>query len=316
MAKEIFDQDLGEMLEFDSSLDINSVLDSLPAVEEEPKKSQDTEKETKKESKLSLDNINEVLEKQTADTKKEEEEKVEVDEKDDKAPASLEQSTDDTSDAPFTVIFARDLVTQGLISSLDEPKLIDEIKSVGEAEALRNLIRSEIDANVDAAKSDLDLGYQEYLRMVGKGVPQETASSLVDLKNKFEGIKLDELTKEENTDLRKQIMVDYFKLTTSMSDSKIDKLVQTSIDLGDDIDDSKEYLNTLKGLIKDQMAEEEEDASRRVKLQEEENRRNLETLKDSINSLDEIIPGVNINKATKNQMYESITKPIRITKDE
>lgn len=317
MAKEIFDQDLGEMLEFDSSLDINSVLESLPAVEDKPKKTQDTEKETDKESRPSLDNINEVLEKQTADTKKEKEDKdkeVEVDEKDDKAPASLEQSTDDTSDAPFTVIFARDLVTQGLISSLDEKKLIDEIKSVGEAEALRNLIRSEIDANVDAAKSDLDLGYQEYLRMVGKGVPQETASSLVDLKNKFESIKLDELAKEENTNLRKQIMVDYFKLTTSMSDSKIDKLVQTSIDLGDDIDDSKEYLNTLKGLIKDQIAEEEEDASKRVKLQEEENRRNLETLKDSINSLDEIIPGVNINKATKNQMYESITKPIQDNK--
>ena len=317
MSKEIFDQDLGEMLEFDSGLDINSVLETLPAIDKETDTTRKTEEETKKDVDPSLDNINKVLDKQIADTKKSEEDedkKVEADKKDEKAPASLEQPTNDTSDAPFTVIFARDLVTQGLLSSLDEAKLVDEIKSVGEAEALRNLIRSEIDANVDAAKSDLDLGYQEYLRMIGKGVQVETAGSLVELKTRFDGIKSDDLIKEENTELRKQVMTDYFKLTTSMSDAKISKLVQTSMDLGDDIDDSKEYLITLKNLVKEQMTAEEEQASKNVKLQEEENRRSLETLKDSINSLDEIIPGVNINKATKVQMYESITKPIQDNK--
>ena len=44
---------------------------------------------------------------------------------------------------------------------------------------------------------------------------------------------------------------------------------------------------------------------------EEENRRSLEKLKDDINALDEIIPGVNINKQTKVQMFESITKPVQ-----
>jgi hypothetical protein len=316
MAKEVFEQSLDEILEFDRGLDINSVLESIPAIDtEEKKKTPEEEKETKEDKVLSLENINKVLEKQIEETKKDETkvepETKEEPKKDDKAPASLEQSTDDTSDAPFTVIFARDLVKQGLLSSFDEEKFTKDTKELGDAEALRSLIKTEIDANITAAKSDLDLGYQEYLDLIGKGVPVETAGSLVELKNRFEAIKVDELIKEESTDLRKQVLTDYFKLTTSMSDKKIEKAVQNSIDLGDDIEDSKEYLTTLKGLVSDQLKSESDAADRQQKLVEEENRRSLEKLKDDINALDEIIPGVNINKPTKVQMFESITKPVQ-----
>ena len=37
----------------------------------------------------------------------------------------------------------------------------------------------------------------------------------------------------------------------------------------------------------------------------------MDTLKENINSLSEIIPGVPINKQTKIQMFEAITKPIQ-----
>jgi hypothetical protein len=316
MAKELFDQDLGDMLELDKGLDINSVLESIPALEVEPPNKEEEIIETKADKKLSLENINEVLEKQSVETTKDKEKveqtvEEETKDKDDKASASLVQTTETSSDAPFTVIFARDLVGQGLLSSFDEKKFIEDSKELGDAEALRNLIKSEIEINIEAAKSDLDAGYQEYLNLVGKGVPVETAGSIVELKNRFSSIKEDELTKEENTDLRKQVMTDYYRLTTSMPDSKIDKLVQNSVDLGDDIEESKEYLKTLNGLIKEQMASEEVEAKNRQKLAEEENTRILGELKNNINSLEEIIPGVTINKQTKVQMYEAITKPVQ-----
>jgi len=316
MAKELFDQDLGDMLELDKGLDINSVLESIPALEVEPPKKEEENIETKADKKLSLENINEVLEKQSIETAKDKEKveqtvEDETKDKDDKASASLVQTTETSSDAPFTVIFARDLVGQGLLSSFDEKKFIEDSKELGDAEALRNLIKSEIDANIEAAKSDLDAGYQEYLNLIGKGVPVDTAGSIVELKNKFDSIKEDELTKEENTDLRKRVMTDYYRLTTSMPDAKIEKLVQNSIDLGDDIEESKEYLKTLNGLIKEQMVSEETEAKNRQKLAEEENTRILGELKNNINSLEEIIPGVPINKQTKTQMYEAITKPVQ-----
>jgi len=324
--KELFSQDLGDIVEFDSKeFDINTVLESIPAIEdnsvEDPSKEKD--KDDKKDdvtgTDTSLENIDEVLEKQTKaaqeDVKKVDKVVGDIEKKtDDEASASLTKTTEPSSDAPFTVIFARDLVTQGLLSSFNEKEFLEESKSVGEAEALRNLIKSEIDANIDAAKSDLDAGYQEYLSLVGKGVAVDTASDLLSLKTKFDGIKVDDLTKEENTALRKQVMTDYFRLTSKMSDAKIEKTVQSSIDLGEDVDEAKDYLNELKTLIKDEIEAEEQEAQKLQALQVEENRRSREILKEAINSLTEIIPGNQINKQTKVKMYEDITKPVQDNK--
>ena len=326
MGKGAFEQSLDEMVEIDNTLDINEVLASTPALEPEPEKKVEESKKTeekksdKKLEEISLKNINKVLEEQSAELEKETqqlEEEVENKKikKEDKAPADLVDKTNETSsDAPFTVIFAKDLVAQGLLSSFDEEQFIKDSKELGEAEALRNLIKGEINANLTAAKSDLDLGYQEYLSMIGKGVPAESAGSIIELKTRFDSIKPEDLAKEENTELRKKVITDYYKLTTSMPDAKINKLVQSSVDLGDDIDDSKEYLATLKSLVSEQIAEEKGEAERQQKLVEEENRRSIESLKENINSISEIIPGMPINKQTKVQMFEVITKSVQDSK--
>lgn len=314
MAKGVFDQSIEDMLELDRSLDINAMLDSIPAINTTEDKDEDPkpENEPKLEDKTPQLDINKVLDK----TIKEPERQVDkdVDEQDEVAPATNEQSTKDTSDAPFTVIFAKDLVQQGLISSFDETEFAKQTKELGEATALRNLIKDEIEHNIEAAKEDLEVGYKEYLNLIGKGVPVETASNLVDLKNQFEAIKADDLAKEENVELRKKVMTDYFKLTTSMSDAKIDRLVQSSVDLGDDIEDSKEYLDTLKSAVKEQLKSEEAEAARVSALKADENKRIMDSLKDTINTLDDVIPGVGINKQTRVKMYEALTKEVQDNK--
>ena len=313
MAKEVFTGDLGDMLEFDKSMDINAIFDTIPAIEptDPPlKKEDDTKKDTKDD--LSLQNINKVLDKQDVDTVADKAKVDDVVDKDidDKAPASLNKTTEPSSDAPFTVIFARDLVTQGLLSSFDEAKFLADSKSLGDAEALRALIKGEIDLNINAAKTDLDSGYQEYLNLVGKGVQPETAGDLLSLKDRFEKIKPVDLDSDDGAEIRKQILTDYFKLTTSMPDAKIDKMVKNSIDLGEDVDDSKEYLSTIKKLVSDQLAQEEQHAIAEQAARRDEIKRTTDTLRDDINALDEIIPGVGINKQTKVKMFDAITKPV------
>lgn len=312
MSKGVFDQSIEDMLELDRSLDINSMLNDLPALETEEKKEESVEKEDKTEEKEVKLDINKVLDKPV---EKEEDEEEDVKEKDEKAPATNESSSDEkSSDAPFTVIFAKDLVKQGLLSSFNEEEFNKSIKEIGEADTLRNLIRDEIEANIEAAKSDLDLGYKEFLALTGKGVPAESAGSLIELKTRFESIKLEDLTNEDNVELRRKVMTDYFKLTTSMSDAKIDKLVQSSIDLGDDIDDSKEYLASLKTAIKEQIAEEEAEAANQLALKEDEKKRVLNSLKETINTMDDVIPGVSINKQIKTKMYDHLTKEVTDSK--
>jgi len=337
--KNLFEDNFDEVVEFDKSLDVNSILaETPPSLVDEPmdegedeedveeditpkkpsgKSAQDV-KSSKKKDKTPVLDVNKVLNKSLSERGvKDEDEAEDVTDEDieESAPASATTSVaDDSSDASFTVIFARDLSQQGLLSSFDEDEFLKDVKENGEVEALRNLIKKEIDMNIQATVEDLEAGYKEYLRLTGYGVDKETAASLIDLKNQFESIDEDELEKEENEDLRRDIMMDYFRLTTEMPDEKIQKLVQRSIDSGEDIEESKEYLATLKELINKQIKAEEEQAKEAARLQQEENRRILERLKDDINSLKEVIPGVPVNKQIKQKMYEALVTPVK-TKD-
>ena len=80
------------------------------------------------------------------------------------------------------------------------------------------------------------------------------------------------------------------------------------------ISDFKEYLTTLKSAIKEQIETEEAEAVKARAIKADENKRVLENLKDTINTMEDIIPGLGINKQTKVKMYESLTKEVQDAK--
>jgi len=308
--KGVFDQDFSEMVELDTSLDVNDVFSSLPANDEgEEDATADVEDPSDKESKkadvdenAALD-VNKILESSTDG------EGSEGDDLDDSDPAS-DNTNENSSEAPFTVIFAKDLMKQGLLSSFDEEEFANKTKELGEAGALRDLIKTEIDLNINTAKEDLDEGFKSYLTLLEGGFSQEDAASLSSLQKQFNSIKPEELENEENEALRKKVLTDYFKLTTQMPDSKIDKVVQRSLDLGEDVEDSKEYLDAIKDMLKKQIVTQEEENKNNLKISEQKRLKSLDDLKETINSISEIIPGQIINKQTKDKMYEAIIKPV------
>lgn len=308
--KGVFDQDFSEMVELDTSLDVNDVFSSLPANDEgEEDATADVEDPSDKESKkadvdenAALD-VNKILESSTDG------EGSEGDDLDDSDPAS-DNTNENSSEAPFTVIFAKDLMKQGLLSSFDEEEFANKTKELGEAGALRDLIQTEIDLNINTAKEDLDEGFKSYLTLLEGGFSQEDAASLSSLQKQFNSIKPEELENEENEALRKKVLTDYFKLTTQMPDSKIDKVVQRSLDLGEDVEDSKEYLDAIKDMLKKQIVTQEEENKNNLKISEQKRLKSLDDLKETINSISEIIPGQIINKQTKDKMYEAIIKPV------
>ena len=319
MSKGVFDQDFSEITEFDSSLDINDVFSRLPDEEsEEPH--QKAEEETKDKSEevgedLQYD-INDILESNAEsddddeDSESGSEYTSDREDIDDEGPVPDNTKQKNSSEAPFTVIFAKDLMEQGLLSSFDEEVFNEQVKELGEASALRNLIKAEIDTNISLAKDDLDEGYQSYLTLLDGGYSQEDATSISSLQKRFGGIKADQLDDDSNEELRKQVLTDYFKLTSQMSDEKIRKVVQRSIDLGDDIEESKESLESIKVILKEQIKTQEEENKNQAKLREQQHLQSLDTLKDTINSINEILPGQTINKQTKDKLYDLLIKPV------
>jgi len=314
---EVFNTDFSEMSELDNTLDVNEIFAEQPAIEDEPVKTVEEDKKTEDDSEKKTDdpsielNVNKVLEdiKPDDDETKEEDDDKEI--TDGKVPASKRTENFSSSDAPFTIIFARDLDKQGLLSSFDEEGFTKAVEEKGDATALRELLQNEVNSNIEAAKKDLDAGYQDYLQMIGKGVSPETAGNLLELKKKFDSVEAEKLGEEDNIEQRRSLMTDYFSLTTQMSDAKIKQLVDRSFDMGDDIEDSKEYLGALKTLIADNIIQQEAAAKEQQKLNDQAKQQRLEELKDGINAINEIIPGQKVNKQTKQEMYDMLIKPIQ-----
>ncbi len=312
MAEEVFNTDFSDMTEFDSTIDINQVFENSvnPIEEPTPPEVIPEEDDDKKPKEVdeNIKDVNKVFDEMEKSTP---EEIVEPDETEIKDPAHTDTKDSPSSETPFTVVFAKDLYEQGLLSSYDEEEYKTAIETDGEAVALRNLIKTEVDQNITAAKSDLDTGYQEYLTLIGKGVQKESAGTLIDLKKTYNNINIEALEAEEGEDMRRGIITEYYKMTTKLSDARISKLVDKSFDLGDDLEESKEYLGSINSMIDEQITYEETQAVESRRLNEEENTRQLTVLKENIDSLSEIIPGQRINKQTKDKMYNDITKPTK-----
>lgn len=328
VKKELFD-DFGESMMKDDLLDVNTILSGAPGTvtAKETDEDSDEKKEPTKKSKASakepeaaldveraladaaeaVETAEDIEEKETGEDKKAK--KPEEDEAGTKAPGLQIDEKTPSSDAPFTVIFARDLNDRGLLTTYDEEKLLKDIEENGEAEAIRALFRSEIDSSVKVAKNNFETGYQEYLELVGKGVDKETASGILELKEYFEGI--NETKLDEDEALRKDVMTRYYKATTQLTDAKIEKLVTRSVDLGDDVEESKEQLQTIRGLIDEEIKTMKAAADEQQKLMQQEQQRQLSMLKEGIDNLVEIIPGQRINKQTKEKMYDAIIKPAK-----
>jgi len=240
-----------EIVEKDDMLDVNAILSGIPPAT--PQKEDEDDESSKKKNKTNepLLDVNKALAgiEDLVDgddkTDPEDDEDDEDDKKDgeDKTEDSTpdHKDTDETpssSDAPFAVIFARDLSGRGLLSDFDEDEFQTTVDEEGEAEALRQLIQKEVNTNIEAAKQDFADGYQQYLELLGKGVPQEQADGLTVLKDFFDSIEEDKL--EENEELRKEVMTRHLRATTSLTDARIKRMIDRSVDLGEDIEEAKE----------------------------------------------------------------------------
>ena len=298
MAKEesILDMDFGDLFPISGEGTI-PLKASETDPEEDPKEGPEVEEEL---------NVNEIL----SETHEEIEEEGDDPKKTGTAPASL-KDTKGTPSSPFTLLFAEYLKEQGLVSDFDKEALEASIKEEGEPAALSYLIQAEIDANRERLKSEYEGAVKEFLELKESGVStQEAAGMVLQLEN-LDKISEDDLSNEDNETLRRQILKANYKETTNFSEARIEKLVNRTFDLGDDVEESKEALENLKTLNKQKI----EDRKKAEKTREAElNKQRDETFKqisEKINAINEFIPNQRINKQTKDKLNNLITKPVK-----
>ena len=114
---------------------------------------------------------------------------------------------------------------------------------------------------------------------------------------------------EEGEKLRKQVMYQDY-INRGFKHERAVKLVQKSLDDGNDIEDAKEAYESCKDFYKNKIDEyqaELEDRKQRIKADEE---KQFSTLKKHILEKESFYDGVKVDKNIRQKAYDSITKPI------
>jgi hypothetical protein len=299
-----------DMSNGDLNIDINNVFGDDAPSDSNDDVSQDDNVTINKDTQTSDDdlNIDAFFNANLSDDDKDNKDEVDSPDSD---KNSDDKSSSNSAPSNFTAILAKDLMDQGIISTISDEDFKSLVDEKGEAEALRSLIQSEVNNASNSLKSDYDESYQEYLTLIEGGVDKNAAGDLIATKNTFDAITETQLDDEDNESLRRDLIMEHYRLTTKLTDVKIKKLVDRSFELGEDVEEAKDALASIKATIVSRIDEEKTSAKDRETQQKQQLEDSRNKLKSSIEDLKEILPGQKINKQTKDKMFELITKPVQ-----
>lgn len=255
-------------------------------------------------------NVNELILKEAQEKVLDELKNIEGKEK----PSALDDKTNSTNDIPFSLLHASLLREQGVISDYDEDelkKILEEKGEDGEVEVMSKIIENTINQAREEIKNQYEEDFKEYTTLLDSGVSDGVAKKLILDRNSINKIDPEALETSENEELRKQVLTAHYKNTTTFNDAKIEKLVKNLVESGEDIDEAKEALNSLKErnatLIKQEIANAK-------KAKEDEEKRQAETIssyKTAIQNKESIVEGTKLTKKEKSDIESMIFTPIK-----
>lgn len=200
----------------------------------------------------------------------------------------------------FYSSIAKALTEEGIFPDLDE----ETISKVRTPEGFRDLVEKQIQAGLDERQKRID-------DALNAGVePTEV--------KKFEGAisYLDSITEEDLTDesekgetLRKNLIYQDF-VNRGYSKERATKEVQKSLKGGTDIEDAKEALESNKEFFQEQYDNLVKEAQEQEEATKKERRQQAEALKTSILTDKKVFGEIDVDKKTRQRIYENIVKPV------
>lgn len=192
------------------------------------------------------------------------------------------------------------LVDEGVLPSLDEEEL-GEIKSGADLIAI---INKQIKSNEFA---DLTDDQKEYLTALRSGVPNQTYTQQKNIESQYSNIQDSNLEADDALELRKILIKQDFMIK-GYDEATANKYSERSVNLGEDVEDSKGALKRLQEYQKNATAGLIKEAEEAKKAQETAATERLDNIKNKIKSTDEILPSMKINIKSKDKVYDLLTK--------
>lgn len=207
--------------------------------------------------------------------------------------------SEESNSSPLTSLTSA-LREDGVLSSLSD----DELKEIKSGSDLISVIRKQIEKN---EYSDLNEDQKEYLKALRNGVPEDSYREAKNSSKQLADISAFDLEGEDKLDFRRKVLTQDF-LVKGFEQSEAEKYAERSIDLGEDVEDSKKALARLQKVEKERIAKLSEEAETRNREAQENYQKRLNTLKTKVLDTKEVIPNLKVNEDTQNKVYDLMTK--------
>ena len=200
----------------------------------------------------------------------------------------------------FYSSIAKAFAEEGIFPDLDE----ETISKVNTPEELRDLVEKQIKAGLDERQKRID-------EALGVGVEPDTIKQYEGALNYLDSLNDEAITAEtdEGEKLRKQLIYQDF-INRGYSKERASREVKKSIAGGTDIEDAKEALKSNKDFFKSKYDGIIEDARKEEEAEVAKRKEQAEKLKASILTDKKVFGEIEVDKATRQKIYDNIAKPV------
>lgn len=205
----------------------------------------------------------------------------------------------------FYSSIASALKDEGILPDLDD----EVVSNIKEASDFADAIEKQIQARFDERQKRIDDALNANVEPDEVRQYESTLSFLDSIKN--ENI-TDETEKGEN--LRKRLIFQDF-INRGYSKERATREVKKSFDSGTDVEDAKDALASNKEYFNKEYQNIISQAQEEIKAEQEKQKKQASQLKKSMLEDKEIFEGVTLDKSTRQQAFDNITKPIYKTED-
>lgn len=223
-----------------------------------------------------------------------------------KTDTNLESSSNVKSGSSSVFVpFASALQERGILND-------EDVKTISESddpeEALFNAYAKSQDEAINSFIDNLPDNLKYVMANYKEGVPLD---KLIEAQSKFDSVAtLSEKDLIDNEANQEKVFKEYYS-EKGFSSERIERELRKSKELGLL---GEESIDMRKELESNREAEKLRIAEQEKSIKEQQAKDNLATLnkiKETVNTIDEIIPGVKLTKAVRDQIYQNVTMPYK-----
>lgn len=229
----------------------------------------------------------------------------EVQDKNGEKPDSQQEDGSSPESNDFYSSIATACKEEGIFPDLDDESLKEIKDAEGFKEAMNKQVQAMLDEKQRRISEALDYGVepdevQRYERAIDylDGISEESI--------KDEG--------DKGIALRRQLIFNDY-LNRGFSKERAQRYTQRAFDQGTDIEDAIEAKNSNKEYFSTQYSKLVEEAKEQAEEEAREEKRKAESIRNSILETEEPFEGIKLDKATRQRVFDLISKPVYKDKD-